>query len=58
MRKDLELEAGGVAELMGKDFIYTRVILRRVLVASLCTIKLADLESGCGRAHGEGLHIH
>ena len=37
-----------MAELMGKDFIYTRILLRRVLVASLCTIKLVELESGCG----------
>ena len=47
-----------MAELMGKDFIYTGVFLRRVLVASLCTFKLVELELGCGRTHGEGLHIH
>ena len=43
-----ELDDVSVAALMGKDFIYTRILLRRVLVASLCTIKLVELETGCG----------
>ena len=47
-----------MADLMGKDFIYTRVLLRCVLVAPLCTIELLELKTGCGRTHGEGFHIH
>ena len=45
---DLQSQAQVAAELMGKEFIYTRMILLRVLVASLCTNKLVELESGCG----------
>ena len=38
----------GVAELMGKDFIYTRAFLRCVLAGSLCKDNVLELEAGCG----------
>ena len=34
--------------LIGKDVTYTTVLLRCVLVVSLCTLKLVELEAGCG----------
>ena len=37
-----------MAELIGKDFIYSRVLLRCVLAASLCTDNVLELEAGCG----------
>ena len=45
-------------ELIGKDFIYSRVLLRCVLAGSLCTGSMLELEAGCGSSHGEGFHIH
>ena len=38
----------GVAELIGKDFIYTRVLLRCVLVGLMSTDNVVELEAGCG----------
>ncbi len=34
--------------VFGKDFIYTRVLLRCVLVGSLCSDNVLELEAGCG----------
>ena len=48
----------GVAELMGEDFIYTRVLLSCVLICSPCNGNVLELEAGCGWTHGEVLHIH
>ena len=43
----------GEAELIGKDFIYFRVLLHCVLVGSLCTSNVLELEAERGRTHGD-----
>ena len=40
-------------ELIGKDFIYSRVLLRCALVGSLCTDNVLELEAECGRSQGD-----
>ena len=47
-----------MAELMGKDLIYTRFILHRALAGSLCTVNALEIEAGCGRTHRGGFDIH
>ena len=42
-----------MAELIGNDFMYSRVLLRCVLVGSLCTDNVLELEAGRGRTHGD-----
>ena len=37
-----------MAELTGKDFIYSRVLLRCALVGAMCADNVLELEGGCG----------
>ena len=37
-----------MAELIGNDVMYVRVLLHRVLVGSLCTDNVLELGAGCG----------
>ena len=42
-----------MAELIGKDFMSSRVLLRCVLIGSPCTHNVLELEAECGRTHGD-----
>ena len=42
---------------MEKGVVYTRVLLRCVLVASMCAINVLELQTECDRIIWEGLHM-